>query len=149
MASKNYYFQLILRIGFITVFAFLFAFNWLSDYFYYAIASLVLLIAQVVFLVKYLNQTNIKIAYFFDSLKNEDFTLQFPEDTKPKSLKQLHKSLNEVNNLIRETQIKNRTQENYYQEILKQAKIGILTLNTKGHILFSNPTAKRLLEVST
>ena len=144
MASKNYYFQLILRIGVITVFAFLFAFTWLNNHVYYAIASLVLLIAQVVFLVTYLNQTNIKIAYFFESLKNEDFTLRFPEKTNPRSLKQLHKSLNKVNNLIRETQIKNRTQENYYQEILKQAKIGILTLNTKGHILFSNPTVKRL-----
>ncbi len=144
MASKNYYFQLILRIVVITVFAFLFAFTWLNKHVYYAIASLVLLIAQVVFLVTYLNQTNIKIAYFFESLKNEDFTLRFPEKTNPRSLKQLHKSLNKVNNLIRETQIKNRTQENYYQEILKQAKIGILTLNTKGHILFSNPTVKRL-----
>lgn len=148
MASKNYYFQLILRVGFITVLAFLFAFTWLKDHIYYAIASLVLLIAQVVFLVKYLNQINIKIAYFFESLKNEDFTFRFPEETNPKSLKLLHKSLNEVNNLIRETQIKNRTQENYYQEILKQAKIGILTLNSKGHILFSNPTAKRLFNCS-
>ncbi|PKP28838.1 MAG: histidine kinase [Bacteroidetes bacterium HGW-Bacteroidetes-18] len=148
MASKNYYFQLILRVGFITVLAFIFAFTWLEDHIYYAIASLVLLIAQVVFLVKYLNQINIKIAYFFESLKNEDFTFRFPEETNPKSLKQLHKSLNEVNNLIRETQIKNKTQENYYQEILKQAKIGILTLNSKGHILFSNPTAKRLFNCS-
>lgn len=148
MASKNYYFQLILRVGFITVLAFLFAFTWLKDHIYYAIASLVFLIAQVIFLVKYLNQINIKIAYFFESLKNEDFTFRFPEETNPKSLKQLHKSLNEVNNLIRETQIKNRAQENYYQEILKQAKIGILTLNAKGHILFSNPTAKRLFNCS-
>ena len=148
MASKNYYFQLILRVGFITVLAFISAFTWLEDHIYYAIASLVLLIAQVVFLVKYLNQINIKIAYFFESLKNEDFTFRFPEETNPKSLKQLHKSLNEVNNLIRETQIKNKTQENYYQEILKQAKIGILTLNAKGHILFSNPTAKRLFNCS-
>lgn len=144
MASKNYYFQLILRIGLITLFAFLFAFAWFNNRIYFAIALLALLIAQVVFLIKYLNQTNVKIAYFFESIKNEDFSLQFPEDTNPKSLKELHKCLNEVNNLIRETQIKNRTQENFYQEILKQAKIGILTLNTKGHILFSNPSVKRL-----
>lgn len=144
MVSKNFYFQLILRIVFISVLAFIFAFTWLRNYYYFAIASLVLLIIQVIFLIKYLNKTNVKISYFLDSLRNEDFTVRFPEDANPKSLRQLHKSLNKVNNLIRETQIKNKEQENYYQEILKQAKIGILTLNNKGHILFSNPTAKRL-----
>ena len=144
MASKNYYFQLILRIVFISALAFLFAFTWLKNDYYFAIASSILLIIQVVFLIKYLNKTNVKISYFLDSLRNEDFTVRFPEEANPKSLKQLHKSLNKVNNLIRETQIKNKEQENYYQEILKQAKIGILTLNNKGHILFSNPTAKRL-----
>lgn len=145
MASKNYYIQLILRVVGLTVTAFVFAFSWLTNHIYFAVASLILLIVLVVFLIKYLNQTNLKIAYLFESLKNEDFTLRFPEETNPKSLNQLHKSLNKVNNLIRETQIKNKSQESYYQEILKQAKIGILTLNNKGHILFSNPTAKKLL----
>ncbi|MGV8947656.1 MAG: sensor histidine kinase [Lutibacter sp.] len=145
MASKNYYFQLIFRIVCITVLAFLVAFLWLNNHFYFALAFLIILVGFVVFLIKYLNQTNLKIAYFFESLKNEDFTLRFPEETNPASLKQLYKSLNKVNNLIRETQIRNKIQESYYQEILKQAKIGILTLNSKGHILFSNPTAKKLL----
>lgn len=144
MASKNYYFQLILRIVLISILAFLFAFTWLKNHYYFAIALLILLIVQVIFLIKYLNKTNVKIAYFLDSLRNEDFTVRFPEKGNPKSLKQLHKSLNNVNNLIRETQIKNREQENYYQEILKQAKIGILTLNDKGHILYANPSAKKL-----
>lgn len=144
MASKNYYFQLVVRIVFISILAFIFAFTWLNNHIYFAIAALIFIIFQVTFLIKYLNQTNLKIAYFFESLKSEDFTIRFPEETNPKSLKQLHKSLNKVNHLIRETQIKNRAQENYYQEILKQAKIGILTLNNKGHILFSNPTAKRI-----
>ena len=148
MASKNYYFQLILRVCIITIIAFLFAFTWLNSNIYIALGSLIILIVQVVGLIKYLNQTNVKIAYFFESLKNEDFTLRFPEETNSKSLKQLHKSLNKVNNLIRDTQIKNRAQENYYQEILKQAKIGILTINNKGHILFSNPTVKRLFNSS-
>ncbi len=148
MASKNYYFQLIIRIAGITIMAFIFAFAWLNNHIYLAVASLIVLIFLAIYLIKYLNQTNLKMAYFFESLKNEDYTFRFPEETNPKSLKQLHKSLNEVNNLIRETQIKNRTQENYYQEILKQAKIGILTLNAKGHILFSNPTAKRLFNCS-
>jgi len=144
MISKNYYFQLIIRVCVITVIAFALAYTSLNNRIYIAVVLFVFLIFQVIFLIKYINQTNLKIAYFFESLKNEDFTLRFSEDANPTSLKQLHQSLNEVNNLIRDTQIKNRSQENYYQEILKQVKIGILTINNKGHILFSNPTAKRL-----
>lgn len=41
--------------------------------------------------------------------------------------------------------LKNKAQEQYYQEILKQAEIGILTYNNKGHILFSNPKVEKLL----
>lgn len=144
MASKNYYFQLIVRIIFISLLAFTVAFTWLNDYIYFSITSMILLVMQVVLLIKYFNQTNRKIAYFFESIKNDDFTVRFSEETNPKSLKELHQSLNNVNDLIREAQIKNRTQENYYQEILKQAKIGVLILNKKGHILFSNPTSKQL-----
>ena len=145
MIGKNYYFQLIIRVCAIVVIAFAFAYTLLHNQIYVAVALAVFLIIQVVFLIKYLNKTNLKIAYFFESLKNEDFTLRFSEDANPKSLKQLHRSLNEVNSLIRDTQLKNKSQENYYQEILRQAKIGILTINNRGHILFSNPTAKRLL----
>lgn len=145
MASKNYYLQLVFRVLVITILAFLVAFLWAYGYYYYAIPVLLLCIAQVVFLINFLNQTNLKIAYFFESLKNEDYTVRFPEETKPKTLKQLHQSLNKVNHLIRETQIKNREQENYYHEILKHAKIGVLTLNEKGHILYANPSAKRFL----
>ncbi|MFK7755866.1 MAG: PAS domain-containing sensor histidine kinase, partial [Flavobacteriales bacterium] len=31
-----------------------------------------------------------------------------------------------------------------YQEILKQAEIGIMTVNDKGHVLFANPTVKKM-----
>tara|TARA_R110002073_G_scaffold89852_8_gene212599 strand:- start:31168 stop:32319 length:1152 start_codon:yes stop_codon:yes gene_type:complete len=85
------------------------------------------------------------MAYFFESIKNEDYSLQFPENESFESLNELNKGLNKVNHLIRETQIKNKAQEKYFQEILKEASIGILTFNEKGHILFSNPTAKKLL----
>jgi len=144
MISKNYYFQLIIRVCVISVVAFALAYTLLNNQIYIAIVLCVFQIFQIIFLIKYINQTNLKIAYFFESLKNEDFTLRFSEDANPTSLKQLHQSLNELNSLIRDTQIKNRSQENYYQEILKQVIIGILTINNKGHILFSNPTAKRL-----
>ena len=94
----------------------------------------------------YFYRTNRKIAYFFDAIKNEDFTLRFPEGVTIESFKELNKSLNRVNGLIQEVHLQLQIREQYYQEILKQASIGIMTYNEKGHILFANPTLEKLLD---
>jgi nitrogen fixation/metabolism regulation signal transduction histidine kinase len=47
--------------------------------------------------------------------------------------------------MIQEIHIKKQIQEQYYQEIIRQADIGILTFNKKGHILFANPKIEELL----
>ena len=51
-----------------------------------------------------------------------------------------------LNAMIQEIHMKKQAQEQYYQEIMKQADIGILTFNKKGHIIYSNPTVERLLQ---
>src|SRR5690606_24401363 len=108
----------------------------------------VLLAIQVYALITFINSTNRKIAYFFDAIRNEDFTLRFPERVSIKSFKELNQSLNRVNGLIQEVHLQLQIREQYYQEILKQASIGIMTYNEKGHILFANPTLEKLLDHS-
>ncbi len=103
-----------------------------------------ILVGQIVALINYVNQTNRKIAYFFDAIKNEDFTLRFPEKLSVKSLEELNHSLNMLNSMIQDIHLKKQAQEQYYQEILRQADIGIFTINQKGHILYANPTVQNL-----
>ncbi|WP_394748167.1 sensor histidine kinase [Spongiimicrobium salis] len=145
MASRDFYVQLIVRVLFMSFTAIGLAFAYVdTSYFLFAFLSF-LLVAQTYALILYINSTNRKIAYFFNAIRNEDFTLRFPEKVSIKSFKELNQSLNRVNGLIQEVHLKLQTQEQYYQEILKQANIGILTYNDKGHILFANPTVERLL----
>jgi len=145
MASRNFYLQLIARVLILFLTALGLAFSIVyKEYVLTTIASL-LLIAQVVGLIRFINSTNRKIAYFFDAIKNEDFTLRFPEKVEIKSFKELNQSLNRVNGLIQEVHIELQVRENYYQEILKQARIGIMTYNEKGHVLYRNPTIEKLL----
>jgi PAS domain-containing protein len=133
MVSKSIYYQLILRVIFLAVSALLTAYLLFNqNYLMSGIIGLVF-IGQAYSLVFYVNQTNRKIAYFFDAIKNEDFTLRFPEKLSVKSLEELNHSLNK------------QAQEKYYQEILRQADIGIFTINSKGHILYANPTVQNLL----
>ena len=146
MASRNFYIQLIFRVIFLTLTAIAMAFS-LSYKWYFAMGLCVLiLIGQVFTLITFINRTNRKIAYFFDAIKNEDFTLRFPEGVTIDSFKELNKSLNRVNGLIQEVHLQLQFREQYYQEILKQASIGIMTFNDKGHILFANPTLEHLLD---
>jgi len=145
MLSKNFYFQTIGRVIFIAATALLFAFLMVGNNYVYAILMLIVLVFHAYYLIKYVNETNRKIAYFFDAIKNEDFTLRFPEKLSVKSLEELNHSLNMLNEMIQRIHLKNQTQERFYQEILKQADIGILAINDKGHILFANPRLELML----
>ncbi len=148
MASRNFYAQLILRVLLITLTALALALTVVKEWYFSLGLSLILLVSQVYALIKFINRTNRKIAYFFDAIRNEDFTLRFPEKVTIKSFKELNQSLNRVNGLIQEVHLQLQIREQYYQEILKQASIGIMTFNEKGHILFSNPTLEKLLNYS-
>ncbi|NER13038.1 histidine kinase [Leptobacterium flavescens] len=145
MASRHFYFQLIFRVIGISLTTFFIAYTLLDSLFYHAGVLIFFLVLQVVWLIKFLNHTNRKIAHFFEFIRNEDYSLRFSEDVDLPSLQHLHKNLNKANTLIRDMQIQSKTQEKYYQEILKRADIGILTINKKGHVLYANPTSRTLL----
>ena len=137
--------QLVVRICLLCFTALLVAFLFFSDHIILSVLILLLLVAQTVSLINYTNHTNRKIAYFFDAIKNEDFTLRFPEKLSLKSLEELNHSLNMLNTMIQDIHIKKQIQEQYYQEIIKQSDIGIMTINKKGHILFANKKIEELL----
>mgnify|MGYP000447735447 FL=1 len=146
MVSRHIYLQLILRIIFISLAGLAVGYFFFNKQYILASLSLLFLIVLTSFLIHYVNQTNRKIAYFFDAIKNEDFTLRFPEKLSVKSLEELNHSLNMLNEMIQEIHLKKQAQEQYYQEIIKQADIGILTINEKGHILFANRTIEKLFD---
>ncbi len=146
MVSRNIYLQLIFRILLISASALAVGFLFFKERYILAGFAFVFLIFMTYSLIYYVNQTNRKIAYFFDAIKNEDFTLRFPEKLSVKSLEELNHSLNMLNEMIQDIHLKKQAQEQYYQEIIKQADIGILTINEKGHILFANSTTEHIFD---
>jgi len=146
MVSRNIYLQLVFRIVLIAIAALGVGFFFFKEHYILAAVSFLVLLFFASVLIHYVNQTNRKIAYFFDAIKNEDFTLRFPEKLSVKSLEELNHSLNMLNEMVQDIHLKKQAQEQYYQEIIKQADIGILTINEKGHILYANPTIEQLLD---
>lgn len=145
MVSRNIYLQLVIRVILLTLTAILTAYFFFGEHYIASVLGIIILTALTFGLINYVNQTNRKIAYFFDAIKNEDFTLRFPEKLSVKSLEELNHSLNMLNSMIQDIHLKKQAQEQYYQEILRQADIGIFTINPKGHILYANPTVQNIL----
>lgn len=145
MASRNFYIKLIVRVIMLASVALILAFFFLKQHYILSAFLFLVFSLQTLFLIRYLNHNNRKIAFFFNAIKNEDFTLRFPEKGNVGSFNELNRSLNNLNGMIQEVYLTNQAQEQYYQEIIKQAEIGMLTFNKRGHILFANPKVEKLL----
>ncbi len=146
MASNNFYRNIIFRTYFLALAALLM--GWLifdKNSLLPGIFATLIFIIQVVELINYLNRTNTKIAFFFDAIRNDDSTLNFPEKTGNKSLNELNTSLNKVNELIKNIKFELQEQEQYFKTILEQVSIGIISFSERGNIYLSNTAARNLL----
>ena len=146
MASKNFYIKIVVRVGFLSVIALLLGWLIFAQQLYIpGIFILLVFTIQVIELIHFLNRTNQKIAFFFDAVRNEDSTLNFPENTGNKSLNELNASLNKVNDLIKKVKFELQEQEQYFKTILEHVSIGIITFSENGNIYLSNTAARKLL----
>jgi nitrogen fixation/metabolism regulation signal transduction histidine kinase len=110
-----------------------------------AIVCVLLEIPVVAGLVKYLNTTNRKISYFFDSVQNNDSALSFSADISNKPVRDLYSGLNKVNEQIQQLKIQSQQHEQYFQTLIEHVATGILTFNPKGFVLHANSSAKKML----
>lgn len=148
MISKRLYWQILIRILLIVGLSLLsgwifFAKGWLLI----SLASFAALLIVAYNLIWFLNSVNRRLFYFFDAIRNEDSTLNFPEQSDDKIILQLNASLNKVNRQIQQIKIENRMQEQYFQALLEHAATGILTFNEKGFVLHSNVSVRKLLSL--
>jgi two-component system nitrogen regulation sensor histidine kinase NtrY len=146
MVSKNFYLNIVFRSCILAISALLMGWVFFDrDSTVLGIFIAVIFAFQVAELIYFLNQTNRKIAFFFDAIRNDDSTLNFPEKTGNKSLSELNASLNRVNELIKKIKFELQEQEHYFKTILEQVSIGIITFNENGNIFLANTSARNLL----
>jgi len=148
MFSKNLYLNIILRVLLIVVLSGLLGYFIVIDKsLRFSIICLLIIVFMTVNLISFLNTTNKKIRFFFDSVRNDDSNLSFPIETRSAGLKELYQSMNKVNKQIQQLKIENRQQEQYFRILLEHLATGIITYNNKGFILHSNSSAKKLLSM--
>lgn len=113
------------------------------------ISSIVILLVLVWELIRFLNKTHKQMNYFIKAIKNEDTTLRFPKETGNPIINELHKSLNELNGILQNVQVKSKIREKYFGEILQNIATGVVVLSENAHVTDVNAAALELLGLPT
>jgi two-component system, NtrC family, nitrogen regulation sensor histidine kinase NtrY len=147
MFSKSLYLNILVRVVLIVLFSVVLSYFVVDRSLRFSIICFLIIVFLTINLIIYLNRTNRKIRFFFDSVRNDDSNLSFSADTKNSALRELYHSMNRVNHQIQQLKIENRQQEQYFRTLLEHLAAGIITYNDKGFILHANSSAKKLLSI--
>jgi two-component system nitrogen regulation sensor histidine kinase NtrY len=112
---------------------------------YNSIALLLLVIIQAVNLIWYINRFNRKIVYFFDAVKNEDYSLSFPSKKVDTLTNKLNQNLKRINEHIEKIRIETINQEKYFEALIEHVSVGIMSINNDGFVINSNYNLRKLL----
>ncbi|WP_439883229.1 sensor histidine kinase [Pontibacter sp. MBLB2868] len=148
MSFRNYRLQVTLRIILLAITIYLFArldFNPLYRGTYISLGILILL--QIWLLMLYQERTNKRFLRFLDSIRYDDFTELFTKNKEGKKQNELSFRLNEVMKKFREVRAEKEAHLQYFEVIVQNIGIGIITYKPDGTILLLNNAAKKLLKV--
>jgi nitrogen fixation/metabolism regulation signal transduction histidine kinase len=148
MVYKKFRLQVVLRILLIII-TLLLIFSFYRDL-AYRISTIilgVLFVAQVIFLIRYIEQTNRKLALFFSSIRNSDFMGSFADDGQGKSFDELNREFNEVIDAFRKTKTEKEENFNYLLTVIQHVSIGVLVYTRNGKVDVYNNAVKSLLQV--
>jgi two-component system, NtrC family, nitrogen regulation sensor histidine kinase NtrY len=123
---------------------------WGSEVRWEVIAALI--VAEIIVswsFIRFFNQTHRNIQYFIQAVKNEDSSILFPDRGGGRVLDELHRGLNELNQIIKEKNIRNRMNERYFSEILLHIGTAVVVFNKNGFVINTNQAALRLFGLHT
>lgn len=134
-STRNILLILLLLIGVLT--GILFATDHLSA----AIIMVIIALLIINFLRRIYNSTNEAVSTFFDSLSNDDTTLNFTKIEGNPSLKKLYESMEELNRHFKEIRIKNEYNESFYRTLIEFASTGLIVLDGNNSVALINKVA--------
>ncbi len=149
MMSKNLYLNIVLYVLLITgtsvgIAFMVFRYNSIAA----MIVGAVILVAESLLLIGYLNKTNRRLAYFNNAIRNEDTSIKFPYDIKNKPVRDLYDSLNHINDIIRRTKIESAYNEKLLKTLIEYSFTGFITIDESGNFNVMNNAARKYLNVS-
>ena len=99
-------------------------------------------------LLYYVNQTNRDLAGFFKSIQYNDFTTTTSGGHKGPTFKELHDSLNMINQKFQDIRAEKETNHQFLHSIVEHVDIGLLGYNQNQEVILMNKALQRLLRKS-
>lgn len=110
--------------------------------------SLIFIITAIITiadLYRYVNKVNQQINYFFEAVKNEDFTLRMPFEPGDSILNELYRNMETVNKLIQNSYMQNRQMEQYFKSMIEHAATGIFSFDRSGFVKHANSAFRKMI----
>ena len=148
MVSKRFRLQVVIRVLLIIInVAAVFMLHNQTAYAVSTIILLLLLIIQVIFLIRLVEQTNLKLTRFFESIRHADFTTSFSDNELGKSFEGLNREFNQVIEAFNRSKREKEEHFTYLLTVIQHVSIGIIVYKINGKVDVYNNAVKRLLQV--
>ncbi len=150
MICHKFYFNLVIRIIFLSLTIFLLAFSWLSAHDILILVNLLaLIIIQVALLIRYMNRFNHDIYQFFSAVKNNDSSILYKRMAPDKSFARLYDSFDEINQRIQLLKTEAVDRNLFLQHLVENIDIGLIWLDEEDRAAMVNQAARQLLKVTS
>ncbi len=146
MGYKNFNMAISVRLFFLVLFSMISIYFYLGHYpFYTYLISLILMLFFAINTLSYFNKINNLISFFLLGIKNEDTSLKIPEKSSNKSINNIFKGINNLNDILKQAKIKISTQEQYFKTIINQSTTGLFSVGSNNRVIHINPAASKLI----
>lgn len=149
MVYKRFRLQIVIRVMVISATLFFIFFLYQKPA--YLVSTILLglvFIAQVISLIRYTEQTNRKLARFFESIRHADFATSFSENELGKSFEELNNEFNQVIAAFNQNKTEKEEHFNYLLTVIQHVSIGIIVFKRDGKVDVFNNAVKRLLRIN-
>lgn len=150
MVYRRFRLQVIIRVALLVITLFLIVFTYQQTA--YTVSTIILsllLIAQVIALIRYTEQTNRKLIRFFESIRHADFTSSFTDNELGKSFEGLNYEFNKVITAFNKNKTEKEEHFNYLLTVIQHVSVGIIVFKRDGSVDVFNNAVKRLLQIAT
>ena len=136
------------RVVLLSITLFLSAYLIFSNGGVFAISLLIILvIAQLVFLVRYSESSFKKVREFLNNIKQSDYTTTYPVKFDGTETDDLHIEFNAILAKLKEDKAEKEANYHYFRSVFQHLSIGLITFEEDGSIQILNTAAKRMLNI--
>ena len=146
---KRFRLGITIRVLFLTATLFILLYLIMETEYYISIGFLgILVILQILFLIQFLERTNVLLTRFLESIKYSDFTGTFQNHRLGSNFKELNEAFANVIDKFKEERGKKEDTLRYLETVVQHIGIGLICINSEGQIVLINRAAKRLFNAS-